>query len=167
MSEKLFCPDWLYDITVGITTHDYLTKEYSLEMIAKKFSEGLAEHYIEIPHQEISAPAEIVIRFMSEIKNPEFEAHVRANHFVFHTLKFDGLKGPRKLKGIFGSAFDGEKTKKYGEEKFYKKFKAYSYAVRSGTVEKAPSGWDIRKEKDLEFFGELLNKSDFSIDDLL
>tara|TARA_B100001093_G_C26417749_1_gene838418 strand:+ start:46 stop:549 length:504 start_codon:yes stop_codon:yes gene_type:complete len=167
MSEKLFCPEWLYDVVVGVTVHDFLTKEYSLEMIAKKFSEGLIDHYQEIPYQEIAVPAENAIRFMSEIKSPEFEAHVRANFYVFYTLKFDGLKGPRKLKGIFGSAFDGDKTKKYSEDIFLKKFKAYSYALRSGTVDKSPSGWQIKNEKDLDFFGELLNKNEFSIDDLL
>ena len=41
--EKLFCPTWLYEVSVGITIFDFLTKEFSIEMIAKKFSEGLSE----------------------------------------------------------------------------------------------------------------------------
>ena len=49
----------------------------------------------------MSVPAEDILRFMSEQKNPKFEAHDKANFFVHYRLKFDGLKGKRKLKGIF------------------------------------------------------------------
>lgn len=168
MSEKtkLFIPIWLYEVTVGLAIHDFLTKEFSIDMVGKKYAEGLSKHYNEIPHQEISSPAEEIIRFISELKGQEFEAHERANHFVHYRLKFDGLKGPRKLKGLFGSAFDGDKKKLYNEEHVFKDFKAFTFALRSGTVPKAPSGWNIKNEKDLEFFTEIVSK-DFSLDDLL
>ena len=60
---------------------------------------------------------------MSEQKNPKFEAHDKANFFVHYRLKYDGLKGKRKLKGIFfGNALTGDKTKKYSGQKSCKKF---------------------------------------------
>lgn len=166
MAIKKYCPNWLYEVSVGQTVYEFIVKEYSIEMIAKKFSEGLSKFYNVIPSEEISKPAEECIRFMAEIKGSEFEAHERANHFVHYRLKFDGLKGPRKLKGIFGSAFDGDKEKKYNEQVIVKDFKAFTYSLRSGTVPLASSGWTINNEKDLEFFGNILEK-DFSIDDLL
>ena len=167
MSEKQYCPLFLYDITVGLTIYDFLVKDYSLDMVAKRYSDGLLKHYIEIPVPEITAPAEEAVRFMSELKNPEIEAHVRVNHFVYHILKFDGLKGPRKLKGLFGSAFDGTKKKNYSEQKFFKEFKAFTFALRAGSVEKAPSGWNIKHEKkDLDFFGDIVEQEP-NISDLL
>ena len=42
---------------------------------------------------------------MSEQKNPQYEAHEKINFFIHFRLKFDGIKGKRKLKGIFGNAF--------------------------------------------------------------
>lgn len=166
MSDKKYCPNWLYEVSVGQTVYEFIVKEYSIEMIAKKFSDGLGKFYNPIPFEEISKPAEECLRFMVEIKGSEFEAHERANHFVHYRLKFDGLKGPRKLKGLFGSAFDGDKAKKYNEQVMIKDFKAFCFALRSGTVPLAPSGWTITNEKDLEFYGNILTK-DFSIDDLL
>lgn len=167
MSNKdLFCPNWLYEVSVAITVHDYLTKDYSIEMIAKKFSEGLSEEYKDIPVEEISKPAETCIRFMAEIQGAEFEAHERANHFIHYRLKFNGIKGPRKLKTLLGSAFDGDKQKKYNEENMVKDFKAYCFALRSGTVPKASSGWSIKNEEDLGFYKDIIGK-DFSLDDLL
>ena len=111
MAEKLFCPHFLYDLAVGCVMHDYITKDYSLEMVGKKYSEGLSEHYIDIPIEELTKPAEESIRFMAELEAAKFEAHERVNHFNFYILKYDGIKGPRKLKGLFGSAFDGTKKK--------------------------------------------------------
>ncbi len=168
MADKtnLFCPNWLFETSVGLTIYDYITKEYSLEMVAKKFAEGLSKNYQEIPYEEISSPAEECVRFMAELSQSEFEAHERALHFVHYRFKFDGIKGARKLKGLFGSAFDGTKEKKYNEEKTFKDFKAFVFSLRNGSVPKAPSGWNISNEKDLDFFGEIV-KGDFSISDLL
>ena len=164
--KSLFCPNWLYEVSVGITVFDYITKDFSIEMIAKKFSDGLSEQYIDIPFEEISKPAEACIRFMAEIKGAEFEAHERANNFIHYRLKFNGLKGPRKLKSLLGSAFDGTKEKKYNEDTMIKDFKAYCFSLRSGTVPKAPSGWSIKNESDLGFYADIIGK-DFSLDDLL
>lgn len=166
MAEKLFCPHFLYDLAVGCVMHDYITKDYSLEMVGKKYSEGLSEHYIDIPIEELTKPAEESIRFMAELEAAKFEAHERVNHFNFYILKYDGIKGPRKLKGLFGSAFDGTKKKNYSEEKFFKEFKAYCFSLRAGSIPKAPSGWSIKNEKGLEIL-EPIVKKDFGIEDLL
>lgn len=165
-NKNLYCPNWLYEVTVSMAIYDFLLKSYSIEMISKKFSEGLSEEYTPIPFEEISNPAEEILRFMAEMKNSEFEAHERANHFTHYRLKFDGLKGARKMKGLFGSAFDGTKEKKYSEVKVVKDFKAFTFALRSMTVPVAPSGWSIKNEKEIELLINIIGK-DFSLDDML
>ena len=166
---KLYCPNWLYEVSVSMTIHDFLLKSYSIEMISKKFADGLSEEYNDIPFEEIAKPAEEIIRFMAEMagmENQEFEAHESANHFTHYILKFDGLKGPRKMKGLFGSAFDGTKEKKYNEVKIVKDFKAFTFALRSKTVPMAPSGWSLKNEKEIDFLVDIAGK-DFSLDDML
>ena len=81
--------------------------------------------------------------------------------FVHYRLKFDGLKGKRKLKGIFfGNALSGDKNKEYSAEQVVKNFKAFTFALRAGTVDRAPPGWTIKSEnkEDLMQLGELVNK---------
>ncbi len=165
-NKSLYAPEWVYEVSVGLTIYDFITKEFTLDMVAKKFSDGLSEVYLPIPPEELSAPAEQCMRFMSEIKQSEFEAHERTNHFIHYRLKFEGLTGARKMKGLFGSAFDGDKEKKYNETKTLKDFKAFTFSLRSGTVPKAPSGWLMKNELEIGLFKDLLAK-DFSIDDLL
>ena len=111
---KNFFAEFVYEICVGLTVYDFVFKDLSLSMVSKQYSMGLSEHYKDIHEDEMSVPAEDILRFMSEQKNPKFEAHDKANFFVHYRLKYDGLKGKRKLKGIFfGNALTGDKTKKY------------------------------------------------------
>ncbi len=167
-TEKLYCPDFVYDICVGLTVHEFLTRELSLSMVSKKFSMAVSDHYFEIVEEEMSSPAEEILRFMSEQKNPKYEAHEKANFFVYNRLKFDGLKGQRKLKGMFSNPFKGDKERKYNAEKTIKSFKAVVFAVRAGAIEKVPPGWSIKKEPDLEDseLKKIVNK-EVPIDDLI
>ena len=166
MSDKLYCPTFIYEICVASAVKNFLTESYSLDMLGKKYAEGISEYYKPISTEEVSGPAEEILRFMAEIKNSEYEAHERANHFTHYRLKFDGLKGARKMKGLFGSAFDGTKEKKYSEVKVVKDFKAFTFALRSMTVPVAPSGWSIKNEKEIELLINIIGK-DFSLDDML
>tara|TARA_B100000029_G_C17208032_1_gene826946 strand:- start:370 stop:762 length:393 start_codon:yes stop_codon:yes gene_type:complete len=129
---------------------------------------AVSDHYFEIVEEEMSSPAEEILRFMSEQKNPKYEAHEKANFFVYNRLKFDGLKGQRKLKGMFSNPFKGDKERKYNAEKTIKSFKAVVFAVRAGAIEKVPPGWSIKKEPDLEDseLKEIVNK-EVPIDDLI
>ena len=86
-NEKLFCPEFVYEICVGLTVYDFVFKDLSLSMVSKQYSMGLSEHYKNIHEDEMSVPAEDILRFMSEQKNPQFEAHDKANFFIHYRLK--------------------------------------------------------------------------------
>ena len=66
-------------------------------MLGKKYADGISEYYKPISTEEISGPAEEILRFLSDRKNPMFEAHDLANHYVYWKLNFDG-RSQRKLK---------------------------------------------------------------------
>ena len=128
----------------------------------------MTEHYRQVSEVEISHPTEEILRFLSEQKKPQYEAHDKANFFIYNRLKFDGIRGERKLKGIFGNAFTGDKKKKYSAEETVKNFKAFVFAMRAATVDKAPVGWTIKNEdqEELMCLGESLAQHR-SIDNLL
>ena len=144
-SEKLFCPEFVYEIYVGLTVYDFVFKDLSLSMVAKQYGMGLSEHYKPVNEDEIVFQPKDILRFMSEQKNPKFEAHDKANFFVHYRLKFDGLK-EESLKGFFSEMHCGDKNKKYSAEQVVKNFKAFTFALRAGTVDRAPPGWTIKSE---------------------
>ena len=110
MPDKLYCPTFIYEICVASAVKNFLIESYSLDMIGKKYADGISEYYKPISVEEISGPAEEILRFLSERKNPMFEAHDLANHYVYWKLNFDG-RSQRKLKGLFSDSFKGIKEK--------------------------------------------------------
>ena len=165
MTEKLFCPEFVYDICVGLAVKDFLVKQLSLDMVSKNYADAISTHYKNVEEVELAGPAEEILRFLSERKNPMFEAHDLAINYVYFRFKFDG-RSERKIKGIFKNSLKGDKERKYNSNKSVKNFKAYCFSMRSGHFEKAPAGWDIAKEEDLHELGEIVKKEP-SIDDFI
>jgi hypothetical protein len=89
------------------------------------------------------------------------------NSFIFNRLKFEATRKPRKIRGLFGSAFDPTKTQEYSSEKCTKLFKAMIFGLRSKANPSAPPGWNIAQETDLEWFEKLLIKKTSVIDSYL
>ena len=110
-----------------------------------------------IAKEEIAGPAEEILRFLAERKNPMFEAHDLANHYAFWKLNFDG-RSERKLKGLFSDSFKGIKEKKFSIEDVIKDFKAYCFSLRAGQVEKSPAGWNIKQEQEIDILGKIVNR---------
>ena len=92
--------------------------------------------------------------------------NIRFNNYIYFCLKYVQSGSKRKLKGLFGSAFDPAKEKKYQEKNTLKSFRAYVFGLRSGVSEKPSAGWNILEEEGLEFLKELLEK-EASISDAL
>ena len=165
MSDKLFCPEFVYDICIGLTVKDFLVRQMSLEMVSKNYADAISIHFKTVEEIEIAGPSEEILRFLSERKNPMFEAHDMAINYVYWKFKYDG-RSERKLKGIFRNALKGDKERKYNSHNAVKDFKAYCFSLRAGHFEKAPAGWDITKEEDLEELGEIVKKEP-NIDDFM
>lgn len=165
MSEKLYCPEFIYDICIGLSVKDFLVKALSLEMVSKNYADSISRFYKSVEEVEIAGPAEEILRFLSERKNPMFEAHELAINYVYWKFKFDG-RSERKIKGIFKNSLKGDKERIYNSNKAVKDFKAYCFSLRSGHFEKAPAGWDITKEEDLHELGEIVKKEP-TIDDYI
>ena len=63
MSDKLYCPSFIYEICVVSAVKNFLTEAYSLDMLGQKYADGISEYYKPISKEEISGPAEEILRF--------------------------------------------------------------------------------------------------------
>ena len=43
MSDKLFCPSFIYEICVSLSVKEFLTEAYSLDMLGQKYAEGISQ----------------------------------------------------------------------------------------------------------------------------
>ena len=150
-----FCPEWVFNLSVARTAYEFIISDLPIKAYAKKYSNGLSEHYTSLVNpEEIETEAELLLRFLVEINAEKSDELL--NNFVFFKLKYSQPGSKRKLKGMFGSALDPEKEKKYGPNKTLKAFRAYVFGLRSGVSEKPDPGWDILKEEELDFLKEII-----------
>ena len=110
--------------------------------------------------------AQELLIFLSEIDAGE-SAVPLLNDYIFNRLKFEATRKPRKIKSMFGSAFDPTKTQEYSPEKCTKLFRAMVFGLRSKANPSAPKGWIITQEDNLEWFGKLLTQKTSIIDSFL
>ena len=59
--DKLYCPEFVFQILCGQTVHDFLTKEFTLDMIATQYSKAAFDHYKEIKDAEFTYAAEGIV----------------------------------------------------------------------------------------------------------
>ena len=59
---------------------------------------------------------------------------------------------------MFNSAFNPEKEKDYSVENSIKVFRATIYGIRNNTMPKAPPGWNVLEEEELDWYKELIEK---------
>ena len=159
-----FCPEWVFSVCCAKTSYDFLFTNNSINMISKKFANELSEQYNEVKFEEISDVAEKILQFLSEIKAGE-EAINFLNDYMHYRTCFNINGSERKIKGMFSSAFDGEKDKDYNSEKTVKIFRATVYSLRNGVSPKATPGWSIKDTQDIDWLGELFEK-EINITDL-
>ena len=152
-----FCPEWVFSVCCAKTAYDFLGTNNSINMISKKFSNGLSSQYNEIKFEEISDVGEKFLQFLSEINSGE-EAVNFLNDYIYYRVSFNINGTERKIKSMFSSAFDGEKEKDYNSEKALKIFRATTYSFRNGIANKASPGWAITDVEDIDWLGELFEQ---------
>ena len=62
-----FCPPWLFNFSCARVAYEFIISDLPIRAYAKKYSNGLSEHYGEIKHEEIESSAESLLRFLVEI----------------------------------------------------------------------------------------------------
>ncbi len=149
-----FCPGWIFNICVARTAYEFIISDLPIKAYAKKYEKGLADHYKGVNHEEIETAAELLLRFLVEINAEKSDELL--NCYVYFTLKYDHPGSKRKLKGLFGSAFDKEKTKGYSTNEAAKSFRAYVFGLRSGVTEKSEPGWSIENEEGIDILKKII-----------
>ena len=161
-----FCPEWIFSICCASTAAEYLSQETSIESCAEKYTRGLNAQYSGIEPNLIAGSAKELLLFLADIDAGDSAVSL-LNSFIFNRLKYEATRKPRKIRGIFGSAFDATKLPEYSSEKCMKLFKAMIFGLRSKANPSAPAGWAISQEENLEWFGKLLTQKTSILDTFL
>ena len=152
-----FCPEWIFSIFAAQTAKEFLSSNSSIASISRKFSKSINERYNEVKFEEILDPAEKILQFLSEINAGE-EAVNFINDYIHYRVNFESTGSPRKLSGMFSSAFNPQKVKDYDTDKSFKIFKATVFSIKNDALPKATPGWQITDVDDIDWIGEVFNQ---------
>lgn len=153
----MYCSDWMFDISVGQVAAEFVSGDVGLEMLAKKYADGLSTHYHPIDLTELSGPAEELLLFLAEVEAGDMAVEL-IKDFSYFRLYNEGVNRPRKMKLMFGTIEDPVKVQAYSGQDMLKSFRAYVFGLRSDTVPRAPAGWSLETEESLVHFKELVSK---------
>ena len=59
-----YCPRWLFNLSVAMTAYEFIISDMPIKAYAKKYVNGLNEHYGEIKSEELESTAESILRFL-------------------------------------------------------------------------------------------------------
>ena len=152
-----YCPKWIFGICSAATAKEFLSSENSLNSISRKFSEGLSEKFKEIKFEEITACAEEILQFLSDLDANE-DAVNYIDSYIYRRMCFKSSGAERKISGMFSSELDPVKTNDYSGKNVAKIFRATIFAIRNHTLEDMPPGWTYEDVEGLDWFKDLLNK---------
>ncbi|MDC3312122.1 hypothetical protein OAW28_05665 [Alphaproteobacteria bacterium] len=154
----MFCPNWIFQISVARVASEYLSSELDILVFAKKYSDGLSKLYDPLPVEAFTAPTEQIIVFLGEIEAGESAVELLQN-YTYYRLYFEALNSPRKLKSMFGSIEDGVKVPLEPMDSILKSLRAYIFGLRSGTVPIPPSGWKLEDDEHIPNLAAIISKS--------
>ena len=152
-----FCPEWIFGVCSASTAKEFLSSENSLNSISRKFAEGLTEKFNEIKYEEITACAEEILQFLSDLEANE-NAVDYIDSYIYRRICFKSSGAERKISGMFSSELDPVKTNDYSVKNVVKVFRATIFAIRNNTLSDKPPGWSFEDVENLDWLKELLNK---------
>ena len=154
----MYCPNWIYQISVARVVSEYLSSEMGIEAFVKKYNQGLSSRYDPIPVESFSDPAEQIIIFLGEIEAGDSAVEL-LNNYTYFKLYFETLNVPRKLKSMFGSIEDSVKVPLETSDSALKSFRAYIFGLRSGTVPTPSEGWRLEDDENVPNLSKLASQT--------
>jgi hypothetical protein len=154
----MFTPLWVFDVASARTAYEYLSAEMGVDAYAKKYAEGLSEHYNEIKAETFLETATNLLEFLSEVEAGE-QAAVILNDYCYFKMYFEQINRPRKMKLMFGSIEDGSKNCEYNPAITLKSFRAYVFGLRSEAVPVAPKDWKLEDDVHIVNFKKIVLKT--------
>ena len=95
-----FCPEWIFGVCSASAAKEFLSSENSLNSISRKYSQGLSEKFNEIKFEEITACAEEILQFLSDLEANE-DAVNYIDSYIYRRMCFKSSGAERKISGMF------------------------------------------------------------------
>ena len=142
-----FTPDWILKLTCSFAALNFVMGTLPLRSFANSYAKGLRLHYDDSTGEKIEEITQGMLYFLATFESDDHMEYV--NSFMFNIIKFEENGQKRKLKSLFKSALEPEKTET-SEDEALKHFKKFVFRLRSDQKLAAPKHWKLTDTKDID-----------------
>jgi|TARA_B100000767_G_C19406736_1_gene386233 hypothetical protein len=142
-----FTPDWILKLTCSCAAVNFVMGQLPLRAFANSYAKGLRLHYDDATGEKIEEITQGMLYFLATFESDDHLEYV--NSFMFNNIKFEQNGQKRKLKPMFKSILEPEKTET-SEDATLKHFKKFVFTLRNDRKLAAPKHWKLTDTKDID-----------------
>ncbi len=152
-----YCPTWVFDCIVAQCTIDFIELGHGLELICKKYSDGLQNFYEDIYSKELEESTKVFLKLLSDYEINE-NSIVFLQNFSFYRFNYTNRYLKRNFKSIFTNPFTSNKKRLSDDDNNLAYIQSFLFEWRSTANLKAKPGWSLATQSDFPELSSLVNK---------
>ena len=155
-----YSPLWVYECIIAQCTIDFINLGYGLDVISKKYADGLNKIYKDIFKVELQADCKSYISLLKEC-NVQSESIELLENFIYFRFNFRNRFVKRKLKkGIIFNPFTSIRKKKLVSDNICYYLYKYIMDMEAGTNIKIrkDSEWTLGDQEHYIELSDIVNK---------
>ena len=152
-----YCPSWLFDCIVAQCTIDVIKLGHGLDLICKKYADGLKDTYDDISYNELKATTNIFLKLLSDYNINQNSVRFLEN-FIYFRFIYVNRYMKRNFKSIFSNPFTSRNKRQTEDEESLAYIQTFLFEWRSTANLKISKGWSLASQKQFKELAMLVNK---------
>tara|TARA_B100001540_G_C15503117_1_gene504503 strand:+ start:153 stop:698 length:546 start_codon:yes stop_codon:yes gene_type:complete len=152
-----YCPSWVFDCIVAQCTVDVIKLGYGLDLICKKYADGLRNTYDDISTKELKATTNIFLKLLSDYNINQNSVRFLQN-FIYFRFVYINRYMKRNFKSIFSNPFTSRTKRDPENEESLAYIQTFLFEWRSTANLKITKGWSLASQKQFKELAKLVKK---------
>ncbi len=152
-----YCPSWVFDCIVAQCTIDVIKLGYGLDLICKKYADGLKDIYDDISSNELKNSTNIFLKLLSDYNINQDSIRFLQN-FTYYRFIFINRYMKRNFKSIFSNPFTSRNKRIIEDEESLAYIQTFLFEWRSTANLKMAKGWSLASQKHFKELASLVKK---------
>ena len=146
---KKYCPRWVFKCAVAQTCFDYIEMGAGLNVISKKYSQGLNKLYDDREIPSIDRTASQFLKICADLKINEKSIELMSENLYFNFYYVNTIL-KRKFNTLFGNVTFSKYPRYPNEEDTVKKFFLFTSKWISSDRKKHKKGWNLKLQNEFQ-----------------
>ncbi len=152
-----YCPPWVYDCIVAQCSIDAIHLGHGLNLISRKYAEGLKHLYDDMSSSEIKTSTNIFLKLLADY-NINQNSIKFLESFIYYRFNYVNRYMKRNFNSIFSNPFISKNKRLSEDLESLSYIQTFLFEWRSQSNLKPPKGWNLAVQKDFKELAILSKK---------